>query len=371
VTLIFTTQYDDFRKSVRGFLDQESPESRVRAVMSSPEESDTQTWQALQRTYEVARIGVPPEFGGVGPAVLQAAVISEELGRSLACVPFLGSTVLAGTALRASENVGIQRGALPQLAEAESVACLALAEDAGRWDVGKCATVAEPGADGFVIDGSKSFVLDGYQADVVLVVAAMSGRPALFLVDGHASGLSRTLLPTLDQTRKLARLTFSQVPARLVCSGDSTVSAIETAMATSKVMLTLEQVGGAERLLEMSVSYAKLRVQFGRPIGSFQAIKHKCADMLVAVTNARAAAYSVVEELEATGRVSAVRMGAAKAYCSDAYKQVAEATIQVHGGIGFTWEHSAHLYLKRAVASAELFGSAEMHREIVGRELGI
>ena len=225
--------------------------------------------------------------------------------------------------------------------------------------------------DGYTLSGTKSFVLDGATANLILVAARTNGKVSLFAVDGDASGLTRTPLSTMDQTRKQAKLDFDNTPARLIGTEGEGASVLDKVFDLIVVGLAAEQVGGAQKVLEMAVEYAKVRVQFGRPIGSFQAIKHKCADMLLEVESAKSAAYyglwcasELNDELPSVASL-------AKAYCSEAYFHAAAENIQIHGGIGFTWEHPAHLYFKRAKSSELLFGDPTYHREKLAQRIGI
>jgi alkylation response protein AidB-like acyl-CoA dehydrogenase len=225
--------------------------------------------------------------------------------------------------------------------------------------------------EGWTLSGTKMFVLDGHTADVILVAARSADDVSLFVVDGDADGLTRTPLATMDQTRKQARLEFDGTPARLAGAEGDGWRALERVLDLAAVALAAEQVGGAQRVLDMAVEYAKERVQFGRPIGSFQAIKHKCADMLLEVESAKSAAYYAAwcaaelnDELPAMASM-------AKAYCSEAYFHCAAENIQIHGGIGFTWEHPAHLYFKRAKSSELLFGDPTYHRELLAQRIGL
>jgi alkylation response protein AidB-like acyl-CoA dehydrogenase len=295
----------------------------------------------------------------------------EELGRSLACLPYFATVGLAVNALLASGDERAQRDLLPRLASGEATGTLAVLEPPGSWDLDQLATRARRQGDGWVVDGVKAFVVDGHTADVVLVAAQAPGGLGVFAVEGGAAGVERVPVPQLDQTRKLARVELSAAPAALVGEEGGAASWLPRALDLAAVALAMEQVGGAKRCLDMTVEYAKARQQFGHPIGSFQAIKHRCADMLLRVESARAAAYyaawAAAEDAEELPAVASL----ARAYCSEAYAWVAGETIQVHGGIGFTWEHDAHLYFKRAKASELLLGSPAHHRELMLRRIGI
>jgi alkylation response protein AidB-like acyl-CoA dehydrogenase len=290
------------------------------------------------------------------------------MGRALVCAPFLSTAVLAAHALLACDDEEARRELLPGLAEGATIATLAFAEDGGRWDAAGIEMTAD---ERHRLDGVKSFVLDGHIASLVLVLAQAPGGLSLFAVDGDAPGLTRTLLPTMDQTRRLARLEFAATPARLVGREGAGAEILAHTLDVAAVALAAEQLGGAQRVLEMSVEYAKVRHQFGRPIGSFQAIKHKCADMLMEVESARSAVLYAATAADENPAELPVVASLAKAYVSDAYFHAAGETIQIHGGIGFTWEHDAHLYFKRAKASQLLFGDPAHHRERVARLIGL
>jgi alkylation response protein AidB-like acyl-CoA dehydrogenase len=233
------------------------------------------------------------------------------------------------------------------------------------------ALAATSTGDGWRLDGHKTYVLDGCLAQVILVVARSDAGVSLFAVVGSAPGLTRSSMPTMDQTRKQARLVFSSVPARLVGADGGGWPVVSRALDFAAIALAAEQVGGAQRVLEMSVEYAKTRVQFGRPIGSFQAIKHKCADMLLAVESAKSAAYYAAWAAAEDNSEVPVMASLAKAFCSEAYFQAAADNIQIHGGIGFTWDHPAHLYFKRAKSSELIFGDPAYHRELLAQRIGI
>jgi len=313
--------------------------------------------------------------------------VLEELGAALYGGPYLASAVLAATALLSVPDEPARRDLLPGIASGQTVATLAFTEDDGSWDPGSIRLAASPGPAagsgragpgrpgsgraGWVLDGHKSFVLDGHTADLILVVAADGTALSLFAVPAGAPGLSRQVLPTLDQTRKLARLEFDAVPARLIGGPGDAAAALERTLDVAAVALAAEQLGGSQRALDMAVGYAKTRRQFGRPIGSFQAIKHRCADLLLEVESLRSAvgyaAAAVAENAADVPLVAALT----QAYASDVYFHVAAENIQIHGGIGFTWEHDAHLYFKRAKASELFLGDASYHRERLAQRIGL
>lgn len=284
------------------------------------------------------------------------------MGRALLCAPYLSTAVLAAQSLLASGDETACRDLLPGIAEGSTIATLAVAEDDGRWEPDGIAVRARREGAGWLLDGTKSYVIDGHLAGLLLVAARAPGGLALLAVDGAAPGLVRTALPALDQTRRLARLEFAGTPARLIGAAGAASAALSRALDVAAVALAAEQLGGAQRVLEMSVAHAKVRRQFGRPIGGFQAIKHKCADMLVAVESARSAVLHAAGTADEYPAALPAAASLAKAYCSDAYFHAAAETIQIHGGIGFTWEHDAHLYFKRAKSSQVLLGTPAQHR---------
>jgi alkylation response protein AidB-like acyl-CoA dehydrogenase len=371
VKLAFTEEQEELRRSVRRFLDDRSPVGEVRRLMRAEEGWDRAVWRAMAEQVGLQGIHVPEAFGGAGLGHVELGIVFEELGRRLACVPYFSTVGLAVNALLASGDERAQRQLLPRLASGEATGTLAVLEPSGSWDLDALATRARREGDGWVVDGTKAFVVDGHTADVLLVAARTPDGLGVFAVEGGGPGVERVPVPQLDQTRKLARVELSAAPATPVGEAGGAEGWLPRALDLAAVALAMEQVGGAQRCLDMSVEYAKARHQFGRAIGSFQAIKHRCADMLLRVESARAAAYyaawAAAEGAEELPAVASL----ARAYCSEAYSWVAGETIQVHGGIGFTWEHDAHLYFKRAKASELLLGDPAHHRELMLRRIGI
>ncbi len=314
---------------------------------------------------------IPEEYGGSGYTQIELGIVLEEMGRSLLCAPFFSTVVLAANTLIQSGDDEAKKTYLPGIASGETIATVAFTEPSGKWDESGITLEATADGDGFTLTGEKSFVLDGHTANLIIVAARTGKGVSLFAVDGDASGLTRTSLSTMDQTRKQAKLEFSSTPAKLIGTEGEGWNVLSTVLDLVAVGLAAEQVGGAQFVLEMAVQYAKDRVQFGRPIGSFQAIKHKCADMLLEVESAKSAAYygmwcasEMNDELPSVASL-------AKAYCSEAYFHATAENIQIHGGIGFTWEHPAHLYFKRAKSSELLFGDPTYHREQLAQRIGI
>ncbi|MDA0638102.1 acyl-CoA/acyl-ACP dehydrogenase [Nonomuraea sp. MCN248] len=355
-------EHEDFRESVRSFVEHLSPETRVRHLMEDEQGHDPRAWRQMADQLGLQGLALPERYGGSGASFLELGVVLEEMGRAVMGGPFFSTVVLAANALLHSGDEQAKDDFLPGIAAGETIATVAIAERSGSWRGGdvEARAVKEDGI--WRLSGVKSFVLDGHVADLLLVFARTGAGLSLFAVYGQATGVTRTPLPTMDQTRKQAVLEFDRSPARLVGAEGGAEPLLERVLALAAAGLAAEQVGGAQRCLEMSVEYAKVRTQFGRLIGSFQAIKHKCADMLMAVETARSAAHYALfaagEDLPELPVIASL----AKAYCSEAYTMVAAENVHVHGGIGFTWEHPAHLYVKRAMSSALLFGDPDEHR---------
>jgi len=367
----FTDEQEELRKTVRSFLENKSSEEAVREQMETEDGYDVAVWSQMGEQMGLQGLSIPEEFGGSGYGFVELGIVLEEMGRALLCAPFFSTAVLAANTLLQSGDDAAKAKYLPGIASGETIAALAYVEPSGKWDESGITMQATKSGDGYTLSGTKSFVLDGNAAGLLIVAAKTDAGTSLFAVDGGASGLTRTNLSTMDQTRKQAKLDFDNTPAELIGTDGKGWDTLETVLDLAAVALAAEQVGGAQKVLEMAVDYAKVRVQFGRPIGSFQAIKHKCADMLLEVESAKSAAYygmwcasEMNDELPSTASL-------AKAYCSEAYFHAAAENIQIHGGIGFTWEHPAHLYFKRAKSSELLFGDPTYHREQLAQRIGI
>ena len=367
----FTEEQEELRRSVRRFLEDKSPSAEVRRLMETTEGYDPSVWAQMAQQLGLQGLAIPEEYGGSGFTYVELGIVFEEMGRALLCAPYLSSVALAANAILASGDDSAKKEHLPGIASGDTIAALALTEDNGRWDQEGITLTATRSGDGYSLDGHKMFVIDGHTANLVVVVAR-TGKGITFLaVDGDAPGLTRKPLTTMDQTRKQARLEFSGTPARLIGTEGGASAALGKTLDLAAVALANEQVGGAQKCLETSVEYAKVRVQFGRPIGSFQAIKHKCADMLLEVESAKSAAYYASWAAAEDSDELPVVASLAKAYCSEAYFHAAAENIQIHGGIGFTWEHDAHLYFKRAKSSELLLGDPTYHRELLAQRIGI
>ena len=365
---VFTDEQQDLRDMVRRFLAEKSPVSEARRLMATEAGYDPAVWAQIGHL-GLAGLTIPEKYGGAGRGPVEQLIVCEEMGAALLCAPYLASAVLVACALQASGDEAAQADLLPAIASGQTIATLAVPEEDGSWSLDEFQVTARRSGDRYLLDGRKSFVLDGMIADLILVAASSDDGPALFAVDGpgdgSAPGLSRQAMQTLDMTRKQAVLTLNGTPGRLVGQAGAAAEIVAQAIRGGVLALAAEQVGGAQRCLDMAVTYAKVRHQFGRAIGSFQAVKHMCADMLLEVESARSAAYHAAWRA-ADGAVDLpLAASLAKAYCSEAYFHVAASNIQVHGGIGFTWEHDAHLYYRRAKSAEVMLGTPASHREIV------
>ena len=367
----FSDEQEELRRTVRSFLEQKSPETAVREQMETEQGFDNAVWSQMGEQMGLQGLVIPEEFGGSGYGYVELGVVLEEMGRSLLCAPYFSTVALAANALIHSGDAAAKAAYLPGIAAGTTIATVAFTEKSGKWDEAGITMPATKSGDSYTLTGEKMFVLDGHVANLILVAARLNGAVTLFAVDGDAAGLTRESLATMDQTRKQARLTFNNTPATVVGGEGNGWPIVSTMLDLAAVALAAEQVGGAQKVLDMAVEYAKVRVQFGRPIGSFQAIKHKCADMLLEVESSKSAAYYAMwcasemnDELPSVASL-------AKAYCSEAYFHATAENIQIHGGIGFTWEHPAHLYFKRAKSSELLFGDPTYHRELLAQRIGI
>ena len=375
----FTEEQDELRAMARSFLADHSSGDHVRVAMASDAGHDPAVWKQIGQELGWCAVTVPEEYGGLGLGFVELVALLELTGEYLLCGPFFSTVALGINALGAAGTEEQKQELLPQLAEGAATATLALTEPSGRWGLDAIALVARAEGDGFVLSGTKRYVPDGASADWIVVAARNEGSEgaegiSLFLVPGDAPGLTRIVLPTMDQTRRQAELRFEDVRVdgdALMGAAGQAGAVLESVLDRAAIATAAEQVGGAQRCLDLSVEYAKERVQFGRPIASFQSIKHKCADMMVKVESARSAVYYAAcagaEESPQLPQLASL----AKAYCSDAYFYCAGTAIQIFGGVGFTWEYDPHLYFKRAKSSEEFLGAAPYHRERVARLIGV
>ncbi len=364
------TEHRALRDAVAALLDKRSPESQVRALMATQTGHDSDTWRELA-DMGLLGLGIAEPHGGAGAGHVEIGIVMEEMGRVLLCAPFLSTAVLAPALLNAAGDYAEQAAMLPRIAAGDAVVTLAYSEGRSTVVGERIDTRATHGADGWRLTGAKTYVLDGPAADVFYVLADSDAGPSVFAVDRDAPGVSPTPLNTVDATRKLCSVQFHDSPARLVGEAGAGVAAFAAALERAAVALIAEQAGGAHRAMRMASEYAATRFQFGRAIGSFQAVKHMCADMLCEAESAVSAARHVAAAYDAAADTRRADLALAQAFCSDAYVFVAATNIQVHGGIGFTWEHPAHLFLRRARADAQLLGEPSYHRERYLRLKGV
>jgi alkylation response protein AidB-like acyl-CoA dehydrogenase len=369
----FSEEQELLRKTARDFLAAQAPAKLVRRFM----EGDASHSQPLWR--EMAQLGwlglaFPEAYGGADLGVVDLCIVLEELGRSLAPVPFL-PTVLAGWAVREAGDEAQRREWLPRICRGDAIATLALTEESGSDEPGDLALEARREGGGWRLRGRKLFVPDADAADLIVVVARTGGAGesglGLFAVPRRSVGVTVTAQNSMDLLRRLHQVELDGValPDSALLGGDADAwPALERTLDRGRVMICAEMVGGAEKCLEDSVAYAKQRVQFGKPIGVNQAIKHKCADMLFEVESSKSITYYAAW---AAGQddlgEAALTASMAKAYVSDAYRHVSAENIQIHGGVGFTWEYDCHLYFKRAKSDETWLGDGTLHRERIAR----
>jgi acyl-CoA dehydrogenase len=357
------------RGAVADLMARHSGEAQVRAQMATDTGFDPAVWRELAAMGLIGLL-IDEAHGGAGAGPVEMGIAMEEMGRALLVSPFLSAAVLVPSLLAATGDDAECASALTRIAAGDLIATAAFAEDGSARLPAAIATSAGLIGDTWRVTGYKHFVLDALSATVIYVLAMTDAGPAVFAVDAAADGLAVTPLDTVDPTRKQCRIQFVDTPARLIGRTGTGVEAFNAALDVAALALMSEQAGGARRAVEMATEYAKTRFQFGRAIGSFQAVKHMCADMLLEAESTVSAARFAASSF-ALGEPSRLAdLALAQAYCSDAFVFVAATSIQVHGGIGFTWEHPAHLYLRRARSDAQLLGSASWHRERYMQQIG-
>jgi alkylation response protein AidB-like acyl-CoA dehydrogenase len=368
----FSAEQDEFRANLRRFLADRSPTKEVRRLMETETGWDRDAWRAMNAELGLTAVRIPEAYGGHGFGFGELCIVLEEMGRAVACCPYFATAVLAAGAVLNAGTEADKQALLPGIASGETVATLAWVEDGGDWSPAATAATAAKSGGGWKLTGRKSYVVDGASADLILVLAHAPGSAgdaglSLFAVDGAAAGLAKRPLAAMDPTRKLARLDFDGVDAKLVGAEGGAAAPMARTLTEAAVCLANEMVGGAARLREDALAYAMMRMQFGKPIASFQSMKHKQADMLLDVEMAKSAAYYAAAALDDGDADAPAVAHLAKACASDAYLQTAIHAIQIHGGIGFTWDNDTHLWFKRAKASEVLLGDAQHHREAMIR----
>ncbi len=364
----FTEEQEQFRESVARFLGDKSPTTSVRRLMETDDGYDGDVWTQLCGELGLAGIHLPEKYGGAGFGAVELAIAMEEQGRALLCAPFLGSAVIAAYALLLGASDEQKSELLPKIGDGSTIGTLAISEQAGLWQDTDIQLSAERTDSGFSLNGKKRFVIDGMTAGLLIVVGRTPKGLSLFAVDPSAQGVERRLVAPMDPTRKIAEVSFSNTDGTLL--GEEGQAPLEAIYDAVLVAFANEMIGGAQMLLESAVDYAGLRVQFGRTIGSFQAIKHRCADLHLKLELAKAAAYQAAQLLDA-GEDATAAASMAKAAASDVYLLAAKECIQFHGGIGFTWENDTHLWFKRAKSSEVFLGTPAQHRERMLQAMGV
>lgn len=365
-----TAEQQALREVMQAFTGKHSSEVQVRALMEADEPYDPAAWAALAEQIGAPALVVPEEFGGAGFGFGELAIVLEESGRALLAAPLLSSSVLATYALLLSGDDKTCKELLPEMAEGTRLGTLAVS-DTDLLVSPDGTTSATVDGDEWTITGTKAYVLDGASAAFAVVSATTDIGPSLFVVDLPGPGVEVTSLTTMDRTRNFARVTFDNAPARLLGEEGAARAVLARVSDIAAIALACEQVGAAAEVLDRTVEYLKVRHQFGRPIGSFQALKHRCADMLVELESAKSAVAYAITALEEDAADLSQAASIAKTWCSETFYHLAAESIQMHGGIGFTWEHHAHLYFKRAKASELLFGSPAHHRARLEKLIGL
>ncbi len=360
------------KNSAREFFSAECPMAEVRRLMETETAFDAALWGKFA---EQGWTGIifPEKYDGFGLGMVEMAAAMEEMGRALIPGPFVSTVLLAGTVLDRGGSEKDKEKYLGAICRGQARSTLALLERSASWSPEAVQLEAEiqPGG-GYKLSGEKLFVSDAGIADFLLVVARLKGELAVLIVPGDAPGVEKIATPGVDLTRRLYRVAFDNVSVaqeNLLASGDRARRGVEAALDVACVGLAAEMVGGMQRLVDLTVEYAKTRKQFGRPIGTFQAVQHQCADMLVLLEGSRSAAYYAAWALSENSPDAPAAVSVAKAYASEAYRDAGNKSIQVQGGMGFTWENDSHLYYRRAKASELLFGDAAHHRERIARRL--
>ncbi|MRI33968.1 acyl-CoA dehydrogenase [Endozoicomonas sp. OPT23] len=383
----FTEEQEMIRDSAESFLQDVSTSEAVRTAMATEEGFDAELWQKICSDMYWQALHIPEEFGGLGLGYVELAVLFEEMGRRLLCSPFFSTVALGVNALLVAGNEEQKAQWLPQIAEGNLTATLAYTAK-NSWDADSITAVAKKEGEGFVLSGQYKYVPDGHTAGLLIVAARdenSSGEESisLFVLPANTAGVSRTWTPTMDQTRKQAEVTLDNVfveSSNLLGVAGKAWSQLEQVTQLAVIAVAAEQAGGARQILDLTVDYTQERVQFGRTIASFQAIKHRAADMMVQVECSKSAVYyaaCVAQESlfcndkagEQVAEELPVAAALAKSYCSDAYFHCAAEAIQLHGGVGFTWEYDPHLYFKRAKSSETFLGNGAYHREKIAQAI--
>jgi alkylation response protein AidB-like acyl-CoA dehydrogenase len=375
----FNQEQELLRATARKFFESECTSEFVRTRMAEPAGVTDAFWAKLAEQGWLGLI-YPEAYGGAGLGFVDLTVLMEEMGRAVMPGPFFSTVLLGGLTILEAGSDAQKKEWLGKISDGQAKVTLAFTEPNARWDAAAVTVTARESGGKFTLSGTKLFVLDAHLADALVVVARTreGKRPeeglSLFLVPRSAKGVDVKLLPTMDQTRKLCEVTFADVVVgadALVGAKDGAWAPLSRVLDRATVALCAEMCGGAQRVLDMTTEYAKIRIAFGKPIGSYQGVKHKAADMLVEIENAKSLTYYAAWAADENVPEAPLAASMAKAYVSDTFRKAAGTGIQLHGGIGFTWEHDLHLYFKRAKSSEFSFGDATWHRERVAQLINL
>ena len=369
---VVSPEHAELRATLRRFFESRSSEAAVRKAIDGEPGYDTELWRQMADQLGLQGLGLPEVYGGSGYGVQETTIAFEELGRALVPSPFFPTVALAAELLLALGDQEASQRYLPGIASGELVATVAVAEPDGSWHCRGSSDVVAAARDGqWRLSGLKSTVLSADTAGLILVVVVADGDTSVFAVDPAAAGVTIVPLSALDLTRRQSKVRLDNAPATLIGEHGDAAGAVASTLDHAALALAAEQAGAAGHLMQLCVDYAKMRHQFGRPIGAFQAIKHKLADMAFDVERMDSIVRHGATAAATESPEFPVIASTAKVFCSEAFFRVAAEAIQVHGGIGFTWEHQAHLYFRRAKSSEYLLGSPVQHREILLEKLGV
>jgi alkylation response protein AidB-like acyl-CoA dehydrogenase len=353
------------QESAQTFFTRECPITKVREIIESENGHDSDLWNGIAEQGWTG-LTLPEEVDGLGLSYVDLAAVSEELGRACTPGPFL-ATSWASALIAASGNADLKSKLLPDLGLGESIATVAIQEEGSNWDSSSIQMKAEAGNSGITLSGTKQLVMDAEAANTILVVARQGDDLIVAVVDPSAEGLEITPTSGMDPTRRFYQLDFNNVAGELLASGEAAEIALKRSIQTGIIIACADMLGGMDWALKTTVEYAQTRQQFGKAIGSYQAVQHQCADMLLLSESSRSATYYAAWALNEGNEEADQAVNIAKAYCSEAARVIGNSGIQIHGGIGFTWEHDLHLYYKRAKSNELLFGDPTHHRELLAQ----
>jgi len=372
----FSEEQEEFRATLRRFFEEKAPSAELRRVMETEDGFDRVVWKQMGEELGLQGVHIPEAYGGQGFGFLELGIVLEEMGRLLFPTPYLASVGFAANLILRAGDEAQKQALLPGIASGETIATLALLEENPGAGTGSIAVQAEPEGDGYLLSGEKRHVVDAAVADLILVAARLPGSEGsdgitLVAVRGDDPGVTLTPVDVMDPVRKQCHVRFEGARGTLLGTEGGGYAPLGEALHLAAIALSAEMLGGAERCLEMAVDYAKVRVQFGRAIGSFQAIKHKAADVLLDLESARSVTHWAFWVADENGAELAEAAHIAKATCTDVYLHASRENLQIHGGIGYTWEHDVQLYFKRAKSSEVLLGDAVRHRAALAATLGL